>query len=118
MSDTESAAAIQPAAVAPPPQPALQPEGGGGLLAIVERLANQPNPNIDVIERLLAMRNMKAVRSRYGAMTAARLKMICALGREKRAKTSPVMSAVPNMPTNASTVTIVCAATPDGLMLP
>ena len=72
MSDIESAAAVpQTADAAPLPGPAPQPTGSGGLLAIVERLANSPNPNVDVIERLLAMRQREEDRLAERAFNTA-----------------------------------------------
>ena len=58
MSDNHSAAEVPyQSAAAPPPE--LNPpsvSGGGGLLAMIERLATNPQLNVEVFDRLLAAR--------------------------------------------------------------
>ena len=68
--------------------------------------------------RRLAMRIIRALPSRNGATTARRLKLTSAVGRAKRAKKRPVMSACASTPTSASAVMSVSAGVPAGLMLP
>ena len=59
-----------------------------------------------------------ALLPRKGATTARRLKIICAVGREKRANTMPVIIAKPIKPTSDSMVTRMFAAMLFGLILP
>jgi len=66
----------------------------------------------------LAIRNSNAVIERYGAITALWLKWILAVGRDTRAKRSPVATAKPINPTRDSRVTIRFAASPAGLTCP
>ena len=66
----------------------------------------------------LAIRNMSAVPPWKGATTAERLKTIRAVGREMRAKSSPVARAKPISPTSASTVTTRLTSVPFGVMRP
>jgi hypothetical protein len=72
MSENETAAAV-PQTTAAAPLPDLSPPaaGGGGLLAIAERLANLPNPPIEVIERLLAQRRIEEDRAAERAFNAS-----------------------------------------------
>ena len=65
MSDNPSVAEVPyPSAAAPPlePQPPLA-AGGGGLLAVIERLATNPQLNIEVFDRLLAARRSEEDRA-------------------------------------------------------
>jgi ERF superfamily len=80
MSDDPSAAVIPSTAAAPPPErlPPSPPAviGGGGLLAMIERLASNPQLNVDVFERLLNARRFEedreARRSFNTAMSQAK----------------------------------------------
>jgi hypothetical protein len=76
MSDNNEPAAAgvpyQSVAVAPPSDQAPASDaGGGGLLAMIERLATKPDLNIDVFERLLAMRRQEEDRAAERAFNAA-----------------------------------------------
>ena len=65
MSDNPTVAEVPyPSAAAPPsePQPPSAP-GGGGLLAMIERLATNPQLNIEVFDRLLAARRSEEDRA-------------------------------------------------------
>ena len=68
--------------------------------------------------RRLAMRIISACPSLNGAITARLLNVTAAVGRAKRAKNRPVMSACASTPTSASTVMIQCARRPLGMTLP
>jgi hypothetical protein len=73
MSDNQSAAEVPyQLAAAPPsePQPPLAP-GGGGLLAMIERLATNPALNIEVFDRLLAARRSEEDRAAERAFNDA-----------------------------------------------
>ena len=77
MSDTQSTAASevpyhQVAAVAPPsePQPPLA-SGGGGLLAMIERLATNPALNIETFRELLTARRQEEDRAAERAFNSA-----------------------------------------------
>lgn len=60
------------AAVAPPSEPSSGlSSGGGGLLAMIERLATKPDLNIDVFERLLAARRSEEDREAERSFNAA-----------------------------------------------
>lgn len=61
MSDNPAPATEVPyqTVVAPPSEPASPQSGGGGLLAMIERLASNPQLNIDVFDRLLAARRQE-----------------------------------------------------------
>jgi hypothetical protein len=79
MSDNQSTVApvpYQDAAVAPPPEVGAPSSGGGGLLAMIERLATRSDLNIDVFERLLAARRAEedraAMRAFNNAMSEAK----------------------------------------------
>ena len=79
MSDNQSTAApvpYQDAAVAPSPEVVAPSSGGGGLLAMIERLATRSDLNIDVFERLLAARRAEedraAMRAFNNAMSEAK----------------------------------------------
>ena len=73
MSDNPSAAEVPyPSAAAPPLEP--QPPsatGGGGLLAVIERLATNPQLNIEVFDRLLAARRSEEDRAAERAFNSA-----------------------------------------------
>ena len=73
MSDNPSAAEVPyPSAAAPPLEP--QPPsatGGGGLLAMIERLATNPQLNIEVFDRLLAARRSEEDRAAERAFNSA-----------------------------------------------
>lgn len=75
MSDNQSAAAAtvpyQPAAAAPPP--ALSPDAGDGssLLVMIERLATNPQLNVEVFDRLLAARRSEEDREGERAFNSA-----------------------------------------------
>jgi hypothetical protein len=74
MSDTQSAAAAVPyqsADAAPPSDLAPAVAGGGGLLAVIERLATNPSLNIEVFDRLLAARRAEEDRVAVRAFNAA-----------------------------------------------
>jgi ERF superfamily len=74
MSDTQSTApevSYQQVAVAPPSVPGLETTGGGGLLAMIERLATNPQLNIEVFDRLLAARRQEEDRAAERAFNAA-----------------------------------------------
>lgn len=75
MSDNQPTAAPVPpldAAVAPPSEVVLPaPSGGGGLLAMIERLATRPDLKIDVFERLLVMRRQEEDRAAERAFNSA-----------------------------------------------
>ena len=74
MSDSQSAAPGVPYQqdVAAPPSAVLEPSaGGGGLLAVIERLATNPQLNIEVFDRLLAARRQEEDRAAMRAFNAA-----------------------------------------------
>lgn len=56
---------------APPLDATSSVSSGGGLLAVIERLATSPNLNIDVFERLLNMRRQEEDRAAERAFNAA-----------------------------------------------
>ena len=73
MSDNPTVAEVPyPSAAAPPSEP--QPPsaaGGGGLLAMIERLATNPQLNIEVFDRLLAARRSEEDRAAERAFNLA-----------------------------------------------
>ena len=74
MSDSQSAAPgvpYQQDVAAPPSGVADIASGGGGLLAVIERLATNPQPNIEVFDRLLAARRQEEDRAAMRAFNAA-----------------------------------------------
>ena len=74
MSDSQSAAPGVPYQqdVAAPPSAVLEPSaGGGGLLAVIERLATNPQLNIEVFDRLLAARRQEEDRAAMRAFNVA-----------------------------------------------
>ena len=74
MSDTQSAAPevpYQQDAVAPPSAFAGASAEGGGLLAVIERLATNPQLNIEVFDRLLAARRSEEDRAAMRAFNVA-----------------------------------------------
>ena len=76
MSDTQSTAPevpYQQDAVAPPSEPGSTyvGSGGGGLLAMIERLATNPQLNIEVFDRLLTARRQEEDRAAERAFNAA-----------------------------------------------
>jgi hypothetical protein len=73
MSDTQSTAAAVPyqsADVAPPSEPSTV-AGGGGLLVMIERLATNPQLNIEVFDRLLTARRQEEDRAAERAFNLA-----------------------------------------------
>ena len=73
MSDTQSAAEVPyHSAAAPPsePQPPTSAEGGG-LLVMIERLATNPQLNIEVFDRLLQARRQEEDRAAERAFNLA-----------------------------------------------
>ena len=77
MSDNPSAAEVPyQLAVAPPSEPPPGVSGGGGLLAVIERLATNPQLNIEVFDRLIAARRQEedraAMRAFHVAMSQAK----------------------------------------------
>jgi len=73
MSDNPTAAGVPyQSAVAPPPELGPPPApGGGGLLVMIERLATNPQLNIEVFDRLLAARQSEEDRAAERAFNAA-----------------------------------------------
>ena len=74
MSDTQSTAAAVPyqsADVAPPSGVADIASGGGGLLVMIERLATNPQLNIEVFDRLLLARRQEEDRAAERAFNLA-----------------------------------------------
>ena len=74
MSDNSSAIEVpNQSVVAPPPDAQREPlgAGGGGLLAMIERLASNPQLNIEVFDRLLAARRQEEDRAAARAFNAA-----------------------------------------------
>ena len=74
MSDNPSTVGVPyQSAVAPLPEPDREPSlsGGGGLLAMIERLASNPQLNIDVFDRLLTARRQEEDRVAERAFNAA-----------------------------------------------
>ena len=74
MSDSQSAAPgvpYQQDVAAPPSGVADIASGGGGLLAVIERLATNPQLNIEVFDRLLAARRQEEDRAAMRAFNAA-----------------------------------------------
>jgi len=74
MSDNQSAAEVPyQSAVAPLPEPAPPntASGGGGLLVMIERLATNPQLNIEVFDRLLLARRQEEDRAAERAFNAA-----------------------------------------------
>jgi ERF superfamily len=78
MSDTQSAAPevpYQQDAVAPPSERELSSaSGGGGLLAMIERLATNPSLNLEVFDRLLKARHDEEDRAAKRAYLDAKAK--------------------------------------------
>jgi hypothetical protein len=74
MSDSQSAAEVPYQLAAAPPSEttkSLSPPEGGGLLAMIERLATRPDLNIDVFERLLNARRFEEDRAAERAFNDA-----------------------------------------------
>ena len=73
MSDNPSAAEVPYQSVAAPPSAirAPSPTEGGGLLAVIERLATNPQLNIEVFDRLLAARRSEEDRAAERAFNLA-----------------------------------------------
>ena len=74
MSDNQSAAEVPyQSAVAPLPEPAPPntASGGGGLLVMIERLATNPQLNIEVFDRLLLARRQEEDRAAERAFNSA-----------------------------------------------
>jgi hypothetical protein len=72
MSDTQSAAEVPyQLAAAPPSEPPPSASGGGGLLAMIERLATNPQLNIEVFDRLLTARRQEEDRAAERAFNDA-----------------------------------------------
>ena len=74
MSDTQQPAAEVPyqLAAAPPSEAKTpSPSEGGGLLAVIERLATNPQLNVDVFERLLNARRFEEDRAAMRAFNVA-----------------------------------------------
>jgi len=74
MSDNQSAAEVPyQSAVAPLPEPAPPNtvSGGGGLLVMIERLATNPQLNIEVFDRLLLARRQEEDRAAERAFNSA-----------------------------------------------
>jgi predicted DNA-binding protein len=74
MSDTHSAVEVpHRSAAAPPSDPGLTMvgSGGGGLLVMIERLATNPNLNLEVFDRLLAARRQEEDRAAERAFNLA-----------------------------------------------
>ena len=72
MSDNPSAAAVPyQSAAAPPPEPSAQASGGGGLLAMIERLATNPQLNLETFRELLKARREEEDRAAERAFNAA-----------------------------------------------
>jgi hypothetical protein len=72
MSDTQSAVEVPiRSTVAPPSEQAPQPSEGGGLLVMIERLATNPQLNIEVFDRLLAARRSEEDRAAERAFNLA-----------------------------------------------
>jgi ERF superfamily len=72
MSDTQSAVEVpHRSAVAPSSEVAHNPAEGGGLLVMIERLATNPNLNVEVFDRLLAARRSEEDRAAERAFNLA-----------------------------------------------
>jgi len=73
MSDNQIATEVPyPSAAAPPPEPEPpSAAGGGGLLVMIERLAANPQLNIEVFDRLLLARRQEEDRAAERAFNAA-----------------------------------------------
>lgn len=74
MSDTEPAAGVPYQSVAAPPPEPVTPTAaseGGGLLVMIERLATNPQLNIEVFDRLLSARRQEEDRAAERAFNAA-----------------------------------------------
>ena len=72
MSDSRPAAEVPyQLAAAPPSVPLPGAAGGGGLLAVIERLATNPALNIEVFDRLLAARRQEEDRAAVRAFNVA-----------------------------------------------
>jgi hypothetical protein len=74
MSDTQSTAAAVPyqsADVAPPSEPPPLASGGGGLLVMIERLATNPQLNIETFRELLLARRQEEDRAAERAFNLA-----------------------------------------------
>jgi hypothetical protein len=74
MSDTQSATEVPPIqSVAAPPSEPMPPSaaGGGGLLSMIERLASNPQLNIEVFDRLLTARRQEEDRAAERAFNLA-----------------------------------------------
>ena len=77
MSDTQSAAPevpYQQDVAAPPPALVAPSAGGGGLLAVIERLATNPQLNLEVFDRLLKARHDEEDRAAKRAYLDAKAK--------------------------------------------
>ena len=74
MSDTQSAAEVPVRSVASPPSEPKPPSAaseGGGLLVMIERLATNPQLNVEVFDRLLAARRQEEDRAAERAFNLA-----------------------------------------------
>ena len=75
MSDTQSVAEVPYLSAAAPPSELLKPPAaaseGGGLLAVIERLATNPQLNIEVFDRLLTARRQEEDRAAERAFNSA-----------------------------------------------
>ena len=73
MSDTQTAVGVPNQPVAAPPSEPDPPlaSGGGGLLVMIERLATNPQLNIEVFDRLLAARRSEEDRASERAFNLA-----------------------------------------------
>jgi len=72
MSDTQAAVEVpHRSPAAPPPELSHRGSEGGGLLVMIERLATNPNLNIEVFDRLLAARRSEEDRASERAFNLA-----------------------------------------------
>jgi len=71
MSDNPSAAEVPYQSVAAPPPDDAPQAAGGGLLVMIERLATNPQLNIEVFDRLLAARRQEEDRAAMRAFNVA-----------------------------------------------
>ena len=75
MSDTQSAAGVPYQSVAAPPSehpvPPTAASEGGGLLVVIERLATNPQLNVEVFDRLLTVRRQEEDRAAERAFNLA-----------------------------------------------
>jgi ERF superfamily len=74
MSDTQPAAEVPYQSVAAPPSEPPKPplvSEGGGLLVVIERLATNPSLNVEVFDRLLAVRRQEEDRAAERAFNLA-----------------------------------------------